>query len=68
MAELLHKTMNTLSALWSGIRQLTGDNAYEHYLEQQKQKGSGDILSREEFYRQRLERKYNNKDSPSRCC
>lgn len=68
MAELIHRSRRALANFWAGVRELTGDSAYEQYLARQRGKGNCDLLSREEFYRQRLERKYNRKDSPARCC
>lgn len=69
MTERLKKTRQDLSRklgrVWSGLCELAEDNAYERYLQRQKQTGSRDILSRQEFYRQRLERKYSR---PHRCC
>jgi uncharacterized short protein YbdD (DUF466 family) len=59
---------NALASAWRWLRQASGDDAYERYLERQQREGATDVLSREEFYCQRLERRYNNKDNPSRCC
>lgn len=58
----------SLVASWRWLRQVSGDDAYERYLERRQREGDANILSREEFYCQRLERRYNNKDNPSRCC
>ena len=69
MTELLEKTRRKLATLWSGFRELTGDSAYELYVARQRRKNLDcPVPSREEFYRQRMERKFNDKDNPSRCC
>lgn len=59
---------NALSSVWQWLRQVSGDDAYERYLERQQREGASNILSRQEFYRRRVERRYNNKDNPARCC
>jgi uncharacterized short protein YbdD (DUF466 family) len=56
-----------LVASWRWLRAVTGDDAYERYLERKKVEGARDLLPRREFYRQSLERRYNSK-TPSRCC
>ena len=48
--------------LWRGIRQASGDSAYELYLERA---GPGARLSREELWLDALQRRYSG---PSRCC
>ncbi len=69
MTELLQKTRKKLATFWSGFRELTGDSAYELYVARQRRKNSDcPVPSREGFYRQRMERKFNDKDNPSRCC
>ncbi len=69
MTELLQKTRKKLATFWSGFRELTGDSAYELYVARQRQKNPDcPVPSREEFYRQRMESKFNDKDNPSRCC
>lgn len=52
--------------VWEFVRTVSGDDAYECYIATRAE--SEPRLSPGEFYRQRLERKYNNKDSPARCC
>ncbi len=57
------------SKAWRFIRAVSGDNAYDLYLARQRERDAWDsLLSPQEFYRRRVERKYNNKDSPARCC
>lgn len=52
------------AAFWAWLRDVSEDSAYERYLEAGgKRLEAG--LSRSEFYRQRLERKYSR---PNRCC
>jgi len=55
-------------AAWRWLRAVSGDDAYERYLERQQRDGADEVLARREFYSQRVERRYNNKDNPSRCC
>lgn len=59
---------NALKGAWQWLRAVSGDDAYERYVAYQRRTGRGEVPSRQDFYRQRLERKYNNKDSPARCC
>ena len=51
-----------MARAWRGLRQASGDSAYELYLERV---GSGARLSREEFWLDTLRRRYSG---PSRCC
>jgi uncharacterized short protein YbdD (DUF466 family) len=50
-----------VKGFWAGLRELTGDTAYERY----RSRGPSPALSREEFYVDRLRRKYSR---VSRCC
>jgi uncharacterized short protein YbdD (DUF466 family) len=51
--------------VWQGIREWSGDAAYEIYLRSvMRTKGHG-ILSAKEFYVEQLNRKYSK---PNRCC
>ena len=50
-----------LRHLWAGLRELSGDVAYERYCRDNPRPA----LSREEFYLDRLRRKYSG---VSRCC
>ena len=59
---------NALRRLWRALRDLTGDSAYERYLQhwQERHAEAGDVpLSRKEFYAQELDRKWNG---VRRCC
>jgi uncharacterized short protein YbdD (DUF466 family) len=51
-----------MGRLWRGLRQASGDSAYELYLERVR---PGARLSREEFWLDTLRRRYSG---PSRCC
>jgi len=69
MTDVLNKTMRGLSRLWEGIREVTGDNAYEKHVERMRANDPGcPVPTRAEFYLQRMEKKFNDPDNPSRCC
>ena len=51
-----------LRRLWRGLREASGDAAYERYLERVRPETP---LSREEFWLDALRRRYSG---PSRCC
>ena len=69
MTELLHKARRGLAAFWEGIREVTGDNAYEKYVARQQEKDPGcPVPTPEEFYKQRMDKKFSDPDNPSRCC
>jgi uncharacterized short protein YbdD (DUF466 family) len=52
--------------IWSGLRGLTGDDAYERYLAHRRAHHGGEpLLDRGAFYRAELERRWTR---PSRCC
>lgn len=57
-----------LAAAWQWLRAVSGDDAYERYLERAHRQGETEVLSRQEFYRAHVERRYNNKGNPARCC
>jgi uncharacterized short protein YbdD (DUF466 family) len=55
-----------LRGFWNWIREVSGDNAYELYLERPRERDAwNSLLSPAEFYRRRVELKYSR---PSRCC
>jgi hypothetical protein len=54
-----------LRRLWQGLREWSGDAAYETYAKCAARAGEGRVLSREEFYVDQLQRKYSR---VSRCC
>jgi len=52
--------------VWRGVRDWSGDAAYEHYLKARAKRASGEAaLSREQFYLEQLQKRYSR---PSRCC
>jgi uncharacterized short protein YbdD (DUF466 family) len=60
--------LTTLSSLWRGLRQATGDDAYERYLEYWRADDSHDDeepLDRKTFHARRLDQQWNQ---PRRCC
>jgi uncharacterized short protein YbdD (DUF466 family) len=50
---------------WRGLRQWSGDSAYETYLACAKHQPANKPLSATEFYVEQLNRKYSR---PNRCC
>ncbi|MGH8203686.1 MAG: CstA-like transporter-associated (seleno)protein [Burkholderiales bacterium] len=51
---------------WAALRAITGDDAYERYLEHRRLRHAGEApLDRRAFYRAELERRWTQ---PSRCC
>ena len=56
---------DALRGFWKGLRQWSGDSAYETYLACAKGKHGITPLSAQEFYVEQLNRKYSR---PSRCC
>jgi uncharacterized short protein YbdD (DUF466 family) len=52
--------------LWHYLRQVTGDDAYERYIEHQKQAHAGEVpLTRQQFFKVRQDEKWSK---VSRCC
>jgi uncharacterized short protein YbdD (DUF466 family) len=54
-----------LQKLWQGLREWSGDAAYERYSVCPARARDGRVLSREEFYVEQLQRRYSR---VSRCC
>jgi len=54
-----------LRNFWRGLRQWSGDSAYETYLACAKRQRVKNPLSATEFYVEQLNRKYSR---PNRCC
>jgi uncharacterized short protein YbdD (DUF466 family) len=50
---------------WQGLRQWSGDAAYETYVRCAIRNGNAGLLTREQFYVEQLNRKYSR---PNRCC
>jgi len=65
MRELWLHLQGALRGLWTGLRQWSGDSAYETYLACAAQRRGGKPLSATEFYVEQLNRKYSR---PNRCC
>ncbi len=58
--------MKWLSKVWAFIQELTGENAYEKYLEHQVKHHPGQaVLSKKEFFKLETERRW---DGVRRCC
>jgi uncharacterized short protein YbdD (DUF466 family) len=57
--------MDALRNFWRGLRQWSGDSAYETYLACAERQRETKSLSRTEFYVEQLNRKYSR---PNRCC
>jgi uncharacterized short protein YbdD (DUF466 family) len=55
----------TITKVWQGVREWSGDAAYETYAACAVRNRAGRVLSREEFYVEQLQRKYSR---VSRCC
>jgi uncharacterized short protein YbdD (DUF466 family) len=65
MQTLWHKLESALRIFWSGIRQWSGDSAYETYLACVERQPTQKPMSAAEFYVEQLNRKYSR---PNRCC
>jgi hypothetical protein len=55
----------SLRRFWRGLREWCGDAAYERYLGAKGRQDAGRPLSAEEFYVERINRRYSR---PNRCC
>jgi uncharacterized short protein YbdD (DUF466 family) len=62
IVELLRRN---LTLVWQGIREWSGDAAYEIYLRRAMRSKDRGVLTAEEFYVEQLNRKY---CKPNRCC
>jgi uncharacterized short protein YbdD (DUF466 family) len=62
---MLARIVGGLRAVWLGVREWSGDAAYEIYLRSAVKSGCAVPLTREEFYVEQLKRKYSR---VSRCC
>jgi uncharacterized short protein YbdD (DUF466 family) len=65
MRKLFERVNTSLRGFWLGLRQWSGDAAYERYAECAERNGARVVVSEEEFYLQELQRKYSR---PNRCC
>ena len=65
MRTLPERVQNMLRNFWRGLRQWSGDSAYETYLACAQRQKRQQPLSAAEFYVDQLKRKYSR---PNRCC
>lgn len=65
MRTLGRQFADAVRIFWLGLRQWSGDSAYETYLACAKRQPAKRPLSAAEFYVEQLNRKYSR---PSRCC
>jgi len=65
MRALRLRFREALRGFWKGLRQWSGDSAYETYLACAERKRGSKPLSPQEFYVEQLNRKYSR---PNRCC
>jgi len=59
------RTKRGLGNFWQGLREWCGDAAYENYRRCTERRGLKNVLSREQFYVEQLNKKYSR---PNRCC
>ena len=65
MQSIWFQISGALRNFWCGLRQWSGDSAYETYLACAERKRAKKPLSATEFYVEQLNRKYSR---PNRCC
>ncbi len=65
MRSLLHTLSKGFREFWRGLRQWSGDSAYETYLASATRQSGRKPLAPAEFYVDQLNRKYSR---PNRCC
>lgn len=65
MNRIVRQIRVALRAFWTGLRQWSGDSAYETYVQCPARSGDLRRLSPAEFYVEQLNRKYSR---PNRCC
>ncbi len=65
MRTSLSQFTRALQAFWRGLRQWSGDSAYETYLVCAERQQAKKPMSATEFYVEQLNRKYSR---PNRCC
>ena len=62
----MNRAISAWQQIWSGLRAVTGDDAYDRYLHHRRERHPGQrALDRQSFYRAELERRWNQ---PNRCC
>jgi hypothetical protein len=65
MREAFQRVLSSFKRFWIGLRQWSGDAAYETYVQCAERSGEKRQLSATEFYVEQLNRKYSR---PNRCC
>ena len=65
MRTFLNRLTLYMQHFWIGLRQWSGDAAYERYVECAARNGARKTLSESEFYVEQLNRRYSR---PNRCC
>jgi uncharacterized short protein YbdD (DUF466 family) len=65
MDEIFKIAQRKLRSFWRGLRDWCGDSAYERYLQAKQNNGTRDVLTKEQFYIDQLDRRYSR---PNRCC
>lgn len=65
MRRVWKMTRQAAIRFWHGLREWSGDAAYERYLRCAERKGMKTGLSPAQFYVEQLDRKYSR---PNRCC
>ena len=58
------RAVNILRAVWAGLRQWSGDDAYERFLAAHKHGCEAKTMTRAEFYRKYFDERANR----PRCC
>ena len=62
----LRRPVRVLRKIWRGLREWSGDSAYERYLQSPVTRASSSrTLTAAEFYVEQLNRRYSR---PNRCC
>lgn len=65
MQAIFEFLIHGIRSLWMGLRQWSGDAAYERYVECAVRNGLEKPLTEAEFYVEQLNRRYSR---PNRCC
>ncbi len=65
MKRALQIVKQSARLLWRGLREWSGDAAYDRYLACAKRNSRKETLTAAEFYVEQLNRKYSR---PNRCC
>jgi uncharacterized short protein YbdD (DUF466 family) len=65
MKRALQFAKQSARVFWRGLREWSGDAAYDRYLACAKRSSRGETLTAAEFYVEQLNQKYSR---PNRCC